>query len=85
MQSDIHASTDTDGTLQKVLDLFDALLTITATTADCERGFSVMNQVKSDWRSRLKGETLSDLLKTQLCSPDNKDADSLRSRRPAFV
>ncbi|XP_032366029.1 zinc finger protein 862-like [Etheostoma spectabile] len=79
-----------------VLDLFDALLTIPATTADCERGFSVMKQVKSDWRSRLKGETLSDLLKTQLCSPDIKDfdptkaieiwhADSLRSRRPDFV
>ncbi|XP_046905684.1 zinc finger protein 862-like isoform X2 [Hypomesus transpacificus] len=79
-----------------VLDLFDALLTIPATTADCERGFSVMKQVKSDWRSRLKGETLSDLLKTQLCSPDIKDfdptkaidiwhADSLRSRRPDFL
>ncbi|ROL51093.1 hypothetical protein DPX16_14624 [Anabarilius grahami] len=56
----------------------------------------VMKQVKSDWRSRLKGETLSDLLKTQLCSPDIKDfdptkaidiwhADSLRSGRPDFV
>ncbi|KAL7397466.1 hypothetical protein ABVT39_022499 [Epinephelus coioides] len=79
-----------------VLDLFDALLTIPATTADCERGFSVMKQVKSDWCSRLKGETPSDLLKTQLCSSDIKDfdpskaidiwhADSLRSRRPEFV
>ncbi|XP_049889995.1 uncharacterized protein LOC126383508 isoform X2 [Epinephelus moara] len=47
-----------------VLNLFDAFLTIPATTADCERGFSVMKQVKSDWRSCLKGETLSDLLKT---------------------
>ena len=55
-----------------------------------------MKQVKSDWRSRMKGETLSDLLKTQLCSPDIKDfdstkaidiwhADSLHSRRPEFV
>ena len=72
-----------------VLDLFDALLTIPATTADCKRVFSVMNQVKSDWHSRLKGETLSDL-------PDIKDfdptkaidiwhADSLRSHRPEFV
>ncbi|KAL0973522.1 hypothetical protein UPYG_G00205270 [Umbra pygmaea] len=79
-----------------VLDLFDALLTILASTADCERGFSVMKQVKSDWRSRLKGQTLSDLLKTQLCSPDIKDfdpakaieiwhADSLCSNRPDFV
>ncbi|XP_032382304.1 uncharacterized protein LOC116695889 [Etheostoma spectabile] len=78
-----------------VLDLFDALLTIPATTADCERGF-LERVVKSDWRSCLKGETLSDLLKTQFCSPDIKDfdptkaseiwhADSLRSRRPDFV
>ncbi|XP_054603415.2 RNA-directed DNA polymerase from mobile element jockey [Nothobranchius furzeri] len=37
-----------------VLYLFDALLTIPASTADCERGFSVMKQVKSDWRSRPK-------------------------------
>lgn len=55
-----------------------------------------MKQVKSDRRSRLKGETLPDLLKTQLCSPDIKDfdpskatdiwhADSLRSLRPEFV
>lgn len=79
-----------------ILDLFDVLLTIPATTADCVRGFSVTNQVKSDWRPRLKGETHFDLLKTQLCSPDIKDfssakaidiwhADSLRSRRPEFV
>uniref|UniRef100_A0A1A8KL82 Si:dkeyp-19e1.4 n=1 Tax=Nothobranchius kuhntae TaxID=321403 RepID=A0A1A8KL82_NOTKU len=34
-----------------VLYLFDALLTIPASTADCERGFSVMKQVKSDWHS----------------------------------
>ena len=58
-----------------VLDLFDALLTIPTSTADCERGFSVMKQVKRDWRSSLKGETLADLLKTQLCSPDIKDFD----------
>ena len=62
-----------------VLDLFFALLTIPATTADCERGFSVMNQVKGDWRSCLKGETLSDLLKTQLCSPDIKDFDPTKA------
>ncbi|XP_070404148.1 uncharacterized protein [Nothobranchius furzeri] len=37
-----------------VLYLFDALLTIPASTADGERGFSVMKQVKSDWRSRPK-------------------------------
>ncbi|XP_032364193.1 zinc finger protein 862 [Etheostoma spectabile] len=111
LQTDLHTAGSSQGNFEQtwptvnrmlryrcpdVLDLFDALLTIPATTADCERGFSVMKQVKSDWRSRLKGETLSDLLKTQLCSPDIKDfdptkaieiwhADSLRSRRPDFV
>ncbi|CAK6964509.1 zinc finger protein 862-like [Scomber scombrus] len=79
-----------------VLDLFDALLTIPTSTADCERGFSVMKQVKCDWRSTLKGETLADLLKTQLCSADIKDSDprkaieiwhgnSVRTHRPHFV
>ena len=38
-----------------------------------------MNHVKSDWRSRLKGETLSDLLKTQLCSPDIKVFDPTKA------
>ncbi|XP_030213625.1 zinc finger protein 862-like [Gadus morhua] len=63
-----------------VLHLFDALLTIPTSTADCERGFSVMKQVKSDWRSSLKGETLADLLKTQLCSPDIKDFDPRKEK-----
>uniref|UniRef100_A0A665UE42 HAT C-terminal dimerisation domain-containing protein n=1 Tax=Echeneis naucrates TaxID=173247 RepID=A0A665UE42_ECHNA len=54
------------------------------------------NSPQSDWRSRLKGETLSDLLKTLLCSPDIKNfdpskaidiwhADSFHSRRPEFL
>ncbi|XP_072223338.1 zinc finger protein 862-like [Leuresthes tenuis] len=73
-------------------ELFDALLTIPTSTADCETGFGVMKQAKSDWCSSLKGETLADLLKT----PDIKDfdprkaieiwhGDSVRTRGLHFV
>lgn len=58
--------------------------------------FSVMKLVKTDWRARLKAETLCDLLTVQLNSPDIMHfdpsnaievwhADSLRSRRPEFT
>lgn len=43
-----------------VLTLMDLILSIPASTSDCERGFNVMKLVKSDWRSRLLGVDLSD-------------------------
>jgi len=57
------------------LDLVDLVLCMPASTADCERGFNVMKMVKSDWRSSLKDETLSDLLFVYLSSPSIKDFD----------
>ncbi|KAL7381970.1 hypothetical protein ABVT39_014416 [Epinephelus coioides] len=39
-----------------VLNLFGALLTIPATTADCERGFSVMKQIDHKDTARLRGK-----------------------------
>ncbi|XP_073714184.1 zinc finger protein 862-like [Misgurnus anguillicaudatus] len=51
------------------LDLVDLMLCMPTSTADCERGFNVMKMVKSDWRSSLKCETLSDLLFVHLSSP----------------
>jgi len=78
------------------LDLVDLVLCMPASTADCERGFNVMKMVKSDWRSSLKDETLSDLLFVYLSSPSIKDFDpspavelwhasSIRSRRPELM
>ncbi|KAK7168667.1 hypothetical protein R3I93_004855 [Phoxinus phoxinus] len=78
------------------LQLVDVLLSIPASTADCERGFNLMKQVKSDWRSGLRSDTLSDLLTVQLSSPDIEDFDpdsaiqlwhqaSVRERRPDFM
>lgn len=79
-----------------ILQLFDLILAIPSSSADCERGFSVMKLVKTDWRARLKAETLCDLLTVQLNSPDIMHfdpsnaievwhADSLCSRRPEFT
>ncbi|XP_028457175.1 zinc finger protein 862-like [Perca flavescens] len=47
------------------LQLVDVLLCVPASTAHCERGFNLMKQVKSDWRSGLRSDTLSDLLTIQ--------------------
>ena len=79
-----------------ILSLVDLILTLPASTADCERGFSQMKLVKSDWRSRLSTTTLCDLLVVQLSSPSIEDfdpnpavqlwhQDSIRSRRPDFM
>ncbi|KAJ7997993.1 hypothetical protein DPEC_G00218120 [Dallia pectoralis] len=73
------------------LQLVHVLLCIPASTADCERGFNLMNQVKSDWRSGLRSDTLSDL-----SSPDIEHFDpdsaihlwhqaSVRERRTDFM
>ena len=48
--------------LPNVLGLVDLILTIPASTAECERGFSAMKRVKSDWRASLNTSNLSDLM-----------------------
>ncbi|XP_046895147.1 zinc finger protein 862-like [Hypomesus transpacificus] len=57
------------------LQLVDIVLCIPSSTADCERGFNLMKQVKSVWRSGLRSDTLSDLLTVQLTSPNIEDFD----------
>ncbi len=80
----------------KFLSLVDLILTVPASTADCERGFNQMKLVKSDWRSRLTSRSLCDLLTVQLSSPSIENYDptpaiqlwhqaSIRPRRPEFM
>ncbi|XP_071157051.1 uncharacterized protein [Mytilus edulis] len=42
--------------------LVDYMLTLPGSSVDAERGFSCMKLVKSDWRSRLGEDNLSDLM-----------------------
>ena len=48
--------------LPNLLNFIDMILTIPASTAECERGFSAMKRIKSDWRTSLCTSTLSDLM-----------------------
>lgn len=79
-----------------MLSLIDLILTLLASTADCERGFSKMKLAKTDWRSRLTTSSLCDLLVVQLSSPSIDDFDpnpavqlwhqaSICTRRPDFM
>ena len=53
----------------KVLQLFDLVLTLPATSTACERGFSHMKLIKTDIRSSLSENTLSNSILIKLHSP----------------
>ena len=52
-----------------LLALIDLVLSLPASTAECERGFSHMKRIKSDLRSTLNSDALNDLMLTQLLAP----------------
>lgn len=51
-----------------ILMLIDLILSLPASTSDCERGFSKMKLTKTDQRNKLKSTTMSDLILIQLHS-----------------
>jgi len=51
------------------LKLIDLLLTLPAHSADCERGFSRLKQVKTVYRSRLRDDRVTDILTIVLETP----------------
>ena len=51
------------------MQLWQAILVIPASIAVCERGFSKLNQIKNDDRSRLSLETLDILMFLSLSAP----------------
>ncbi|XP_077862939.1 zinc finger protein 862-like [Saccoglossus kowalevskii] len=53
-----------------ILALIDLVLSMPASSFEAERGFSLMKIIKTDWRSRLKDSTLSDLMMVKLESPE---------------
>ena len=64
-----------------ILSLVDLVLTLQAHSADCERGFSCLNCVKNDWRSRLGNVAVSNLLYIVLHTPNIKQFDPLPAIR----
>ena len=62
-----------------VLRFVNLLLLLPASSADCERGFSVTKLIKSDWRSKLHDKKVTDLMTVQLNSPEIPQFDPLSS------
>ena len=58
-----------------VLTLIDLILTISATSVEAERGFSVMKRVKTDYRNKLRNPAMNDLMRIILLSPSEAAFD----------
>ena len=56
-----------------VVPLIDLVLSLPASSAEAERGFSLMKIIKTDWRIRLTDDSVSDLMTIKFDSPDVKD------------
>ena len=79
-----------------MLSLIDLIITLPSGSVKAERGFSQMNIMMTDWRSRLRDTSLTDQLTVVLASPgieeyNPEDAVHLwvtagaRSRRPNYI
>ena len=57
-------------------------LIVPVSTADCERGFSTMNRIKTDPRNRLKTTTLDKLIRL---SSEGPELDEFNFERAAML
>ena len=80
----------------KVLSVIDLILTLPASSAENERGFSSMKLLKSNRRTKMSGGTLDKLMSIQMCTTtvDQFDPEPAivewmkagsRPRRPSFM
>nr|XP_023481544.1 sperm flagellar protein 2 isoform X5 [Equus caballus] len=58
-----------------ILTLVDLVLTLPASSAEAERGFSQMKRTKSQMHAKIKADSMTDLLIIQLNSPDINNFD----------
>ena len=75
------------------LDLVDLILSLPASSAICERGFSLMKLIKTDYRNKLRCDTMTQLIRIKLHSQSIEEFDPSPAihhwnqtghRRPAF-
>ena len=78
-----------------ILMLHDVVLALPVSSAVCERGFSCLSRIKTDWRSSLKVEMMDKLMLVSLEGPTIQDfnaegpmdlwwGSAQRSRKPEF-
>ena len=65
--------------LKNILPLVTIMLTISPSTAECERGFSQTNRIKTDLRTRLSQDNFSNVMRINMDGPKLHDFNS----RPA--
>ena len=81
---------------KQILQLVKIILVMPIHTAECERGFSLMGNIKNAWRARLKSETVTNLIAINLSQytiETYNPADAIfqwmesgkRSRRPSTM
>ncbi|XP_077991530.1 zinc finger protein 862-like [Glandiceps talaboti] len=58
-----------------VLSLLKVVLLIPIHTSECERGFSLMGRIKTDWRAALNTQTMCQLMRIVLHRPTMEDFD----------
>ena len=66
---------------QNIALLVKIVLLIPVHTSEVERGFSLMNRVKQDWRARLTSPTLNELMRVRLLGPSCEEFDPMRAIR----
>ncbi|KAG1670861.1 Proliferating cell nuclear antigen [Nymphon striatum] len=59
--------------LTAILPIINVMLTISPSTAQCERGFSAMNGLKTQYRTSLNQNSLSHLMRVKVDGPSVKD------------
>ena len=62
-------SENDNGAFRSMLPLIKIMLTVSPSTAECERGFSAMNSLKTQSRTSLKQDSLSNLLRIKVDGP----------------
>ena len=56
--------------VKHILPLVNSMVTISPSTAVCERGFSAMNKIKIESRTSLSQETLKNLMRISIDGPN---------------
>ena len=59
--------------MKHIMILILIMLTISPTTAECERGFNSVNNIKTTARTSMKQEALSCLVRIKVDGPDIMD------------
>lgn len=65
--------------LANILMLVEKMLVLPLDTACCECGLCTLKHIKSDWRSRLKTETLDHLMRISINGPDLESYNAARA------